>query len=62
MFDYQTPRGTMIPSALRTGGRWIFSAEELERWIKTTTPRRFTEGFDTADVKEAEALLDKLNA
>jgi excisionase family DNA binding protein len=26
-----------IPGALRIGGRWIFSVEELERWMKTTS-------------------------
>jgi excisionase family DNA binding protein len=30
-------RKGQIPGTLRIGDRWLFSVEELERWVKTTT-------------------------
>jgi hypothetical protein len=30
------------------------------RFRRATQPRRFTEGFDTPDLKDAKALLDEL--
>ena len=36
---WRLARKRQIPGAFRTGHRWLFPVEELERWIKTTTPR-----------------------
>jgi len=37
---WRMARKGQIPGALRTGGRWIFSVEELERWTKTTSSQK----------------------
>jgi excisionase family DNA binding protein len=36
---WRLARKGQIPGAFRTGYRWLFPVEELERWIKATTPR-----------------------
>jgi excisionase family DNA binding protein len=37
---WRLARKGQIPGALRIGGRWIFSIEELERWTKTTAQKK----------------------
>ena len=37
------------------------NAADIPRALLAETYGWFTEGFDTADLKDAEALLDKLN-
>jgi excisionase family DNA binding protein len=40
MTVWRLARKGQIPGALRTGGRWIFAVEELERWMKTTSSQK----------------------
>jgi excisionase family DNA binding protein len=40
MTVWRMARKGQIPGTLRTGGRWIFSVDELERWTKTTTQKK----------------------